>query len=237
MTCIPPAWTNSKKRSAPSCEQNSKKRFHAEKDSSVTFVCNSIIHNIQSEEYTFQDPETLFLDKGLLAENVPYIDLLRHIPRECGSHLPIVTRAYEEQYMRSCVGKHEKRCIMELDCECMRIDPSQPFVGTQFIMPIVQDSAMATNLCIVCLRKITQLLFYNVIEKGHRLRHRIQKYGNICNQPGEYHTSAMLICPPNGPVECMPLPIVAHQRNRYSVIVEHGVHKIKQHRVLYEDFL
>ena len=27
-----------------------------------------------------------------------------------------------------------------------------------------------------------------------------------------------LICPPNGPVECMPLPCASHQRNKYSVV-------------------
>jgi hypothetical protein len=46
----------------------------------------------------------------------------------------------------------------------------------------------------------------------------------------------MLICPPNGPVHCMPMPIVAHQRNRYSVVTQHGIRYIKQHNVYMEDF-
>ena len=71
---------------------------------------------------------------------------------------------------------------------------------------------------------------------GHNPNAVIQKHGNICNQNGEYHKSAMLICPPNGPVSCMPIPIVAHQRNQYSVVEKAGVHWIKQHNVYYEDF-
>jgi hypothetical protein len=34
----------------------------------------------------------------------------------------------------------------------------------------------------------------------------------------------------------MPMPIVAHQRNRYSVVTHHGIRYIKQHRVYMEDF-
>ena len=34
----------------------------------------------------------------------------------------------------------------------------------------------------------------------------------------------------------MPLPIVAHQRNRYSVTTHHGIRYIKQHHVYMEDF-
>jgi hypothetical protein len=59
----------------------------------------------------------------------------------------------------------------------------------------------------------------------------IQKYDNICNESGEYHPSAILICPPNGPVHSLPMTIVAHQRNRYSVVSHHGVRYMKQHRV------
>ena len=62
----------------------------------------------------------------------------------------------------------------------------------------------------------------------------IQRYGNVCEQRGEYAREAMLICPPNGHVHCMPLPIVAHQRNRYSVHAQNGVKFLKQHRVFFE---
>jgi len=64
----------------------------------------------------------------------------------------------------------------------------------------------------------------------------IQMYGNICGA-GEYHESAMLTVPPGGPVHCMPLPVVAHQRNRYYAEKDAaGVRRIRQRNVFFEDF-
>ena len=71
---------------------------------------------------------------------------------------------------------------------------------------------------------------------GKTFRFPIQKYGNICNQPNEYAKEAMLICPVNGPVHAMPYPIVAHQRNRYTVVTNHGTRHLRQSRVGVEDF-
>ena len=51
-----------------------------------------------------------------------------------------------------------------------------------------------------------------------------------------YNREACLACPPNGPVECMPLPSVSHQRNKYSVIKKNGIQYIQQHFVGVQDF-
>jgi hypothetical protein len=65
----------------------------------------------------------------------------------------------------------------------------------------------------------------------------IQMYGNIAGVAGEYHESAMLTVPPGGPVHCMPLPVVAHQRNRYYAETgADGVRRIRQRNVYFEDF-
>lgn len=151
----------------------------------------------------------------------------RHMPS-----IPEVSRAYEEEFMRS-TKKSETPCVMGDRCECMFIDSEHPFVGTKFVFPTLHTE---NNMCILCLRKITQLLFYKIIQKGIPSSIPIQKHGNICNKPGEYHPQAMLICPPSGPLHCLPLPIVAHQRNRYSVHDLHGIKYIKQHGVGMEDF-
>lgn len=148
------------------------------------------------------------------------------------SSIPEVSRAYEESYMRSC-RKSEEPCVMGSKCECMFIDIEQAFVGTQFVFPTLNTE---NNMCILCLRKITQLLFYKIIQKGIPSSIPIQKHGNICNKPGEYHPQAMLICPPSGPVHCLPIPIVAHQRNRYTVHDVHGMKHLKQIGVGMEDF-
>ena len=133
---------------------------------------------------------------------------------EC-TNIPLVTKTYEEKFLRGSIYQHEKNCIMDYQCECMFIDEEVPFIGTRFCLPNSDESD--SGMCVLCIRKSTQLLFYHTINKGITPQAPIQKYGNICGQPGEYHVSAMLLCPPNGPVHCMPLPVVAHQRNRYSV--------------------
>ena len=38
----------------------------------------------------------------------------------------------------------------------------------------------------------------------------------------------MIFANPNGPVQCMPLPIVAHQRNRYTVVKVGGIPHLQQ---------
>jgi hypothetical protein len=148
--------------------------------------------------------------------------------------IPIVTRKYEESFMRECKNDAEKPCVFQAQCECMKIDPMQAFVGVQFSLPDI--GTQEHGMCVLCMRKSTHIMFYNLLHEGYNVKTVIQKYGNICNQAGEYHPSAMLICPPNGPVHCMPLPIVAHQRNRYSVITHHGIRYIQQRNVYMEDF-
>ena len=69
-----------------------------------------------------------------------------------------------------------------------------------------------------------------------RVRAVIQAYGNVCNAPGEYARECMLVCPANSFVENMPLPIMSHQRNRYTVHMVAGVKSLRQHGVLFEDF-
>lgn len=46
----------------------------------------------------------------------------------------------------------------------------------------------------------------------------------------------MLICPPHAPLQCMPLPAMSHQRNRYRVVVNGGLRHLEQLRVRHEDF-
>ena len=143
-----------------------------------------------------------------------------------------VSKSYEEQYMRECKAGEEP-CVMGDECECMNIDRSQAFVGVWFEIPSVRNSE---NMCVLCLRKTTQMLFCRINHQGIQSRTLIQRHGNIYNQPGEYHPSAVLVCPASGPVHCLPMPIMAHQRNRYAVTVVHGMKYIKQLGVGMEDF-
>jgi len=180
-------------------------------------------------------PGTASFDTETLLESIPFCKMLASIrPAVVGVEIPLVTRVYEEQFMRQCVAAHERPCCMHNQCECMMISKEHPFVGVQFEIPNTEHGS--NGMCVLCLRKITTLLFYRTIQKGVSVNTQIQRHGNICNQAGEYHPSVMLICPPNGPVSSMPLPIVAHQRNRYEVALVHGVCYLKQLRVGMQDF-
>jgi len=91
-------------------------------------------------------------------------------------------------------------------------------------------------MCVLCCRKTTQKLFYDACYSGKRVQGLIQRYGNLCNQPGEYAREVMLICPPTGQWQCMPRPVMSHQRNRYKVHIVAGKKHLQQLRVSYEDF-
>jgi hypothetical protein len=71
------------------------------------------------------------------------------------------------------------------------------------------------------------MLFYRVVKGAFKCDHLAQLYRNICDVPGEYHSSAMLVLPKHCAVHSMPLPVVAHQRNKY-VIFKNGYRYLKQ---------
>jgi hypothetical protein len=148
--------------------------------------------------------------------------------------VPVVSRAYEESFMRECIGPEDLPCSLGQYCECNFIDEEHAFVGVSFVMPELRSEE--TSMCILCLRKLTQMLFYRVAHGGHTSDKLLQTYGNLCDVPGEYHSSAMLIMPPHGPVHCMPLPVVSHQRNKYFVELRDGHRYLRQRHVYVEDF-
>ena len=195
------------------------------------------------------------LDEGIYLDSImthiPYVEVLQQMfggnAVTDSACVPIVTRAYEESYMREVFSGVDEACVMGGNCECQFIDEHNPFTGVQFTLPVEAFSSAATEagminelssnkLCVLCCRKHTQSLFYEALYNHRAYSACIQLYGNICDRPGEYAKEAMLICPLSGPINNMPLPVVAHQRNRYSVVVHNGVRQLRQHRVAYEDF-
>jgi hypothetical protein len=186
------------------------------------------------------------IDLESIVSNIPFLETMQSMfSFDHGSSgkytVPIITKDYEEMYMRESFLAEDVDCIMGVNCECMFVDIHMPFVGTrfwseQFIHDVNKDSCASNKMCVLCCRKNTQQLFYDLIFSGVRFNGYIQLYGNICGIANEYAKEAVLICPPNGPVACMPFPVVAHQRNRYSVIMKNGVKYMKQHKVYYEDF-
>lgn len=140
--------------------------------------------------------------------------------------IPVITRGYEESFMRGAMYDGEPLCVMGSKCECNYIDDTKPFVGIRFILP--HGSPMPDNLCVCCHRRVVQDLYYDLLYSGRPFRGLLQKYGVIANEPNEYCIENLLICPAGGPIEVFPLPSVVHQRNRYKVLVRHNVPYLDQ---------
>ena len=148
--------------------------------------------------------------------------------------VPLIPRAYEEDFMRDCICVNDKPCSMGQYCECNFIDLEHSFVGVSCVMPDLLSHQ--NTMCILCMRKLTQILYYRIVNGSLKSSHIAQTYGNICDVPGEYDSSAMLVLPKQSTVHNMPLPVVAHQRNKYRVVLRDGHRYLQQCNVYYEDF-
>ena len=199
-----------------------------------------ILRNVNTSARAPATPAELDLDAIL--SRVPYREILENLyGREHYQPLdvPVVTRSYEEAYLREPMPHSgERPCVSGDLCECMFIDPCMPFVGVEFLLPGESISRPEVpQFCVMCSRKVTQKLFYDVLFTGKEVHGLIQRYGNLCSVPGEYARECMLICPPHAPLHCMPLPVMSHQRNKYRVKISSGVKHIEQLRVRHEDFV
>lgn len=207
-----------------------------------TKIRNSNEHRIPLDTIISNMPyvdilKDVFEEGGSLLSNVPRLQYASEISRDTDRtyvDVPIVTRKYEEAFMREAFGDSERSCVMDGECECMFIDPVMPFTAMEFLLPN-ESRPHERQMCVICLRKCTQKLFYDMV---YRISIPngvvIQRYGNIVNEVGEYSRDACLTCPPTAAVHCMPLPIVAHQRNRYSVHSKNGKRYLQQHRVQFD---
>lgn len=179
------------------------------------------------------------LEVHCLLSQVPYqkmlSDLFMHQDREIlpSPNIPYVTRTYEESFMREPLHGSERLCAKQENCECMFLDKEHPFVAVEFLLPGEKPPA-TPHLCVVCCRAVTQQLYYDIMFDKQDFGGVIQRFGNIHSQPGEYALDAMLIAAPNVALHIMPLPIVSHQRNRYSVVIKRGIKHLKQSRVYFQ---
>lgn len=174
-----------------------------------------------------------------LLSKLPYqkmlSDLFMHQDKEVlpSPNIPYVTRTYEESFMREPLNSSERLCAKQDNCECMFLDKDQPFVAVEFLLP-GERPPPTPHLCVVCCRAVTQQLYYDIMFDKQDFGGVIQRFGNIHSQPGEYALDAMLIAAPNVALHIMPLPIVSHQRNRYSVVIKRGIKHLKQSRVYFQ---
>ena len=176
----------------------------------------------------------LWMQVDSLICRLPYKQMLASLNPSSFSEptIPYVSRAYEESFMREPMYKEERPCARDKGCECIFIDACNPFVGVEFLLP-GERPPPTPNLCVLCSRATTQQLYYDIMYDEQPITGIIQRYGNLHSQEGEYALDAMLIASTSAPLHVMPLPIVSHQRNRYHVVSQGGIHHLKQSRVYF----
>ena len=142
-----------------------------------------ILRNINTSPRVPATPAELDLDAIL--SRVPYREILENLyGREpyARAEVPVVSRAYEEAFLREPTAG-ERPCVSGDLCECMFIDPCTPFVGVEFLLP-GETPPGTPHFCVLCSRKVTQKLFYDILLANKDVHGLIQRYGNLCNIPG-----------------------------------------------------
>ena len=233
---VPKEWSNLKRAranagSTAKGRETAKKRFKSEtvvsnnSADSVEDICRSVCDNIGRCEDV--DHELDFSD---VLSHIDYRNVLEGLFGGRGmmtTVVPVVTRAYEESFMREPMAG-ERKCVMGTSCEAMLIDKSKPFIAAEFQLP--GKVSETPQMCVLCSRKHTQRLYYDFLYRAtpSSCTGIIQRYGVLCDVPGEYRKEACLIMPPHGPVHCMPYPSAAYQRCHFTVQTHCMSHFITQ---------
>lgn len=183
-----------------------------------------------------QTPSQGEINLDHVLSRVPYKamleNLFQHSEVQEARDIPVLSRAFEESFMRQPLAG-ERPCAMGELCECMQIDKANPFVGVELRL---QNDPEEAQMCVLCSRCTTQKCFYDMCFLGQPIAGIIQRYGSIHGHAGEYATECMLVPPRALGLSSMPFPSVSHQRNRYAVVNLAGVKHLKQNRVGHEDF-
>lgn len=190
---------------------------------------------LQGQEVDASNPPSIELNLDHILSRIPYKSMLENLFSNVDDEVPdvpILTKGYEESYMRQPMTG-ERPCAMGDQCECMMIDRTAPFIGVELRLPNDPDNA---QMCVLCSRATTQKCFYDMCYLAKPIQGVIQRYGGIFGQPGEYAMECMLLCPRAMGLAHMPVPCMSHQRNRYAVVCHGGIKHLKQTRVSFEDF-
>lgn len=146
-------------------------------------VPSLILRSLNTSSLAPSTPDELDLD--VILSRVPYREILENLygrDQTPTSDVPVISRIFEETFMRE-PAKGERACASGELCECNFIDPCMPFTGVEFVLP-GETCLGAPHLCVLCSRKVTQKLFYDILFTGKEAHGVIQRYGNICGVAG-----------------------------------------------------
>ena len=156
--------------------------------------------------------------------------------------IQVVTRAYEEEYLREPVRK-ERGCIMGEQCQGMHLPhvSDDAFIVREFLLPTEEEEYKRTGklptegrLCLMCKRSEIARAFINIRADGMGVKNNVmlQDYRNIVGEEGEYCMEDCILSSPTifqGILE----PVVLHLRNAYRLRIQKGVRYYEQWRMKY----
>jgi hypothetical protein len=199
---------------------------------SLRELARSISQSILSTASARLDPTSLNL--STILSGVAYREILENLFGDgdgVSAEIPVVSKAYEEAYLRECIGPNERPCVMGADCEGHNISKTHRFACTELLLP--GEGRAEPQMCVLCCRKHTQKLYYDVLYNPPAMHTgAIQRYGVVVGVPGEYAAGSALIMPATGPVHAMPFPSVAYCRADYTVVVRNATRFVVQAKVM-----
>tara|TARA_B110000008_G_C16928636_1_gene547802 strand:+ start:514 stop:1356 length:843 start_codon:yes stop_codon:yes gene_type:complete len=156
--------------------------------------------------------------------------------------IQVVSRAYEEEYLREPVRK-ERPCIMGEQCQGMHLThvTENAFIIREFLLPTEEEEYKRTGklpsegrLCLMCKRSEIARAFINIRADGMGVKSNVmlQDYRNIVGKEGEYCMEDCILSSPTifqGLLE----PIVLHLRNAYRLRINEGIRHYDQWRMKY----
>jgi hypothetical protein len=110
------------------------------------------------------------LDMDHILSRVQYRDMLENLFADgdpgAAPELPIITKVYEESFMRQ-PAAGERACAMGEQCECRFVDRQAPFTAVEFRLPNDPEFRLPSDpdgpqLCVLCSRRATQKMFYDM---------------------------------------------------------------------------
>ena len=156
--------------------------------------------------------------------------------------IQVVTRAYEEKYLREAVGK-ERCCILDDQCQGMHLPyvTDNAFVLREFLLPTEEAEYLRSGrlpvegrLCLMCKRSEIARAFINIRADGMGVKNNVilQDYRNIVDEEGEYCLDDCIVSS-HQIFQGLLDPIVLHLRNAYRLKVKDGVRHYEQWRMKY----
>lgn len=128
----------------------------------VSDLHNSIRRSLNQDGHHDPAAGATELDMDHILSRVPYRDMLESLfgdgEPSAAPELPIITKVYEESFMRQPVAG-ERPCAMGEQCECRFVDRQAPFTAVEFRLPGDPDGP---QLCVLCSRRATQKMFYDM---------------------------------------------------------------------------